>query len=404
MSSFQKVEGGVLAAGGYRAAGVAAGIKVAGRKDFALLVSDTTATAAALFTSNAVAAAPVRLGRERLAGGKLRAVAVNTGFANACTGAEGLANARTMSALVAAALQVPESEVVVSSTGVIGMQLPMERIAVGVELAVAALSREAADDVATAIMTTDTVPKQAALRFTVGGHEVTIGGICKGAGMIEPNMATMLAFITTDATVAAGDLDRALRAAVALSFNRIVIDNDQSTNDTILIMANGAAGAPALAPGAAGGEEFVEGLTRVCTGLARQIVLDGEGATKVVTVKVVGAASDEEAHRAARAIARSMLVKTSWYGLDPNWGRVIAAVGYSGAQVKESLTRISYGSVAAFDRGRVADSAGRAALKEVMGADAFEVTVELGLGQGSCTIYTCDLSHEYVNINADYTT
>ena len=404
MNELQKIEGGITAAAGYRAAGVEAHVKVANRKDFALIVSDQTANAAGLFTSNAVAAAPVRLGRERLANGRLRAIAVNTGFANACTGETGMRNTLAMSRLVSEALGIPDDEVLVCSTGVIGMNLPMDRIAVGVTRAQAALNTTSATDAATAIMTTDTVPKQTAVRFTIDGVPVTIGGMCKGAGMIEPFLATMLAFITTDATVAPDALQQALRQAVDVSFNRIVIDNDSSTNDTAVILANGASQAPALAPDHPAWPLFTAALTEVCTDLARQIVMDGEGATKFVTVRITGARSDEDAQRAGRAIARSMLVKTSWFGLDPNWGRVIAAVGYSGAAVEESAVRIRYDGILAFDRGEVADAAGRAALKAVLRNRAFEVGVDLGLGTGSCTIFTCDLSRDYVNINADYTT
>ncbi len=404
MNDLQQVNGGVTAAQGFRAAGVEAHSKYADRKDFALIVSDRPANAAGLFTTNAVAAAPVRLGRERLAGGRLRAIAVNTGFANACTGEQGMKNARAMSRLVSGALGIPDEETIVCTTGVIGMHLPMERNAAGVELARAALDPAGGADAATAIMTTDTVSKQHAVRFQVDGHPVTVGGMCKGAGMIEPYLATMLGFITTDASVAPADLREALRAAVEVSFNRVVIDNDRSTNDTVIVMANGASAAPALSPAHPAWPRFTAALTAVCTELARQMVMDGEGVTKFVTLRVTGARSADDAQLAARAIARSMLVKTSWYGLDPNWGRVIAAVGYSGAAVEESLVRIRYGDILAFDRGRVADAATRAALKEVMRERAFEVGVDLGLGDGDCTIFTCDLSREYVNINADYTT
>lgn len=406
MNELQNIDGGVTAARGYRAAGVAAHVKYPGRRDFALVVSDAPAAAAGVFTTSAVAAAPVRLGRERLAGGHLRAIAVNTGFANACTGAEGMRQARVMSRLAAEALAVPDDEVLVCSTGVIGRLLPMDRIAEGIRLAAAALASGADADAAAAaaIMTTDTVSKQCAVRFTVGGVPVTVGGMCKGSGMIEPYMATMLAFLTTDATVAPGDLQDALREAVAVTFNRIVIDNDRSTNDTAVVMANGAAGAPALAPGHAAWPLFVQALKHVCTGLARQMVMDGEGATKFVTLEVRGARDDAEAELAGRAIARSMLVKTSWFGMDPNWGRVMAAAGYSGATVVEEKTTILYGGIAAFDRGAVADATALAAMKKILGRRAFDLTVDLGLGTGSCTLFTCDLSREYVNINADYTT
>ncbi len=404
MNDLVKIAGGVTAPCGYRAAGVEAHVKYANRKDFALIVSDQPASAAGLFTTNAVAAAPVRLGRERLAGGRLRAIAVNTGFANACTGETGMQNAREMSRMVADALDIPDGEVLVASTGVIGMNLPMDRIAAGIALAKDALARDGGTDAAAAIMTTDTVPKQGAVGLDIDGVPVKMGGMCKGAGMIEPYLATMLAFITTDATVAPAHLKLALREAVDVSFNRVVIDNDRSTNDTVVLMANGAAGAPELSPAHPDWPRFTAALTTLCTDLARQMVMDGEGVSKFVTLRITGARSDDDAQLAGRAIARSMLVKTSWYGLDPNWGRVIAAVGYSGAAVAEEQVRIRYGDVTAFDRGRVADAATRAALKAVMRARAFEVSVDLGLGAGACTLFTCDLTREYVNINADYTT
>lgn len=402
--TWERIEGGVTAARGFRAAGVAAGIRRAGRKDFALLLAERPACAAAMFTTSAMAAAPVRLGRERVAGGRLRAVAVNTGYANACTGQAGMDDARAMSRLVAATLGIAEEEVLVSSTGIIGMRVPMEAIARGARLAAAALSPEGGADAAAAIMTTDTVPKQAAVAFEADGRRIAIGGMAKGSGMIEPRMATMLAFVATDAAVAPADLDAALRPAVEDSFNRVVVDNDRSTNDTVLLLANGAADAPPLSPAHPAWPAFTGALRDLCRDLARQIVMDGEGATKLVTLRVTGARDDNDAQLAARAIARSMLVKTSWHGLDPNWGRIMAAVGYSGAAAEEEKTRISYGDVAAFDRGRVADVAARERLRDVMRRREFEVAVDLGLGSGACVLLTCDLSGEYVRINAEYTT
>ncbi len=395
---------GILAAKGYQAVGVSAGIKVPGRKDFALLLSETTANAAALFTTSAVAAAPVRLGRERLAGGRIRAIAVNTGYANACTGATGMTDARAMSRMVSEALDIPDSEVLVSSTGVIGRTLPMDRIAEGVRLAVATLPNSDAEAAAQAIMTTDTVHKQAAVAFEVAGKTITIGAMCKGSGMIEPYMATMLAFLASDADIAPADLKSALQIATDKTFNRIVIDNDRSTNDTVVLLANGAAGAPTLTPSHPAWPLFQEALTMLCTELARQMVLDGEGATKFVAVNVSGARSDDDAHLAARAIARSMLVKTSWFGLDPNWGRVIAAAGYSGAEVVEEQTQIRYNGIHAFNRGEVADAPTRDRLKEVLRLPEFDLDVDLGLGDGRATIFTCDLSDDYITINAKYTT
>ena len=406
MGSLEKTEGGITFPQGFRAAGVEAHVKYPNRKDFALLVSDVPAACAGIFTTNAIAAAPVRLDRERMKGGVIRAVAVNTGIANACTGKVGEADALRMSQLVAEALGVPEAQVAVCSTGVIGMTLPMDRIAEGVRLAVPALSydAQASADASRAIMTTDTVPKSAAYALDVDGVQVRFGGMSKGAGMIEPYMATMLGFVTTDADVPAADLDEAVREAANASFNRIVIDNDRSTNDTLLLLANGKSGVKIDHTSPHWGE-FKAAVTAICADLAKQMVMDGEGVSKFVTLTVTGAVDDAEAQRIARSIARSMLVKTSWYGTDPNWGRVICAAGYSGARVEEAKARISYGGIAAFDRGTViADADTLAAMKKAMSERAFTVDVDLGLGSGACTIYTSDLTHQYVTINADYTT
>ena len=405
MGVLLKTNGGVTAPRGFSASGVSAHVKYQDRKDFAMIVSDRDASAAGVFTTNAVAAAPVRLDKALLRNGVLRAVAVNTGFANACTGETGEQNARKTAELVAKALSISPDHVAVCSTGVIGVNLPMDRIAKGVELASRSLAStpEAAADAAEAIKTTDTVSKQAARSFAVDGVEIRLGGMCKGAGMIEPYMATMLGFVTTDAAVSPADLHEALVEAANVSFNRIVIDNDRSTNDTLLVLANGASGV-SIAKGTPAWDTFREALKEVCVDLARQMVMDGEGVSKFVTLNVTGATNDADAQTVARSIARSMLVKTSWYGMDPNWGRVLAAAGYSGAPVEERLARVFYGDIAAFDRGQVADGQALASLKEIMKARSFTVTVDLGLGDGACTLYTSDLTHQYVTINADYTT
>lgn len=396
---------GVTYPRGYRAAGVAAAVKYPSRKDFALVVSDMPAAVGGVFTTNAVAAAPVRYDREVVRRGRIRAISVNTGIANACTGAKGEENVAKTAQLVADALGIEKSDVAVCSTGVIGVNLPMDRIAEGVRLATASLAStpEAADDAAHAIMTTDTVPKQASLSFMIGDKEVRLGGMSKGAGMIEPYMATLLAFVTCDAEVAHGDLQSVVAEAAGASFNRIVIDNDRSTNDSLFLLANGASGVK-LAPGLPGWDDFREAVKALCLCLAKQHVMDGEGVSKFVTLNVTGAKSAADAQQVARSIARSMLVKTSWYGADPNWGRVIAAAGYSGAAVEEAKTTISYDGLPAFNCGEVASAKTLAAMKEILQKRSFTVDVDLGLGNDSCTIYTSDLTHEYVNINADYTT
>jgi glutamate N-acetyltransferase/amino-acid N-acetyltransferase len=383
---------------------VEAGIKHQNRKDMALLVADAPAAVAALYTTNKVAAAPVQIDRERTRGGRAQAVIVNSGCANACTGATGLQNAREMARVTAEALGIAEELVLVCSTGVIGVNLPMDRIVAGAKKAAGALCRSGSHDAACAIMTTDTVDKQVAVELEIDGQTVCIGGMCKGSGMIEPNMATMLGFLTTDVVIHPKALDQALREAVEVSFNRVVVDGDRSTNDTVILMASGVAGTQMMTPYHPQWQYFVDALTTVCLELGKKMVLDGEGATKFVTVRVKGARTAGDAQLAARAVSKSALVKTSWFGLDPNWGRVIAAVGYSGAEVDDQKARISYGDICAYDRGRVADKALLKAMQDVMRHRAFDVTVELGLGDGEDTVYTCDFSYDYVKINAEYTT
>lgn len=401
------LSGGITSAQGFHAAGVEAGVKYANRRDVALIWSEVPCVAAGVFTTNLVAAAPVVLDREKLAATPCaRAIAVNTGCANACTGEQGLADARQIANATAEILQIPAEEVLVSSTGVIGTLLPVERIIAGVKQAAGVLARGAdADEHASrAIMTTDTKPKRAAVSVPIGGKTVTLGGMCKGAGMIEPMMATMLAYVTTDAAVDPAWLQQELKAAADVSFNRVVVDGDESTNDTLICLANGLAGNEVLSAAHPDAGVFSAALKAVCTALAKQIVMDGEGVSKFVTVKVTGAKTDADAHLVARAIARSPLVKTSWFGLDPNWGRVICATGYSGAEVDAYKVRIFYGDICAYDCGKVADEAKLAAMQELMKAREFDVSVDLGLGTGTDTIYTCDLTFEYVKINAEYTT
>ena len=404
MKTFECIEGGVTAARGFRACGVAAGIKYPNRKDVALLVADAPAAVAALYTTNKVEAAPVQIDRERTRLGHAQAVIVNSGCANACTGETGLKNAREMARVTAEALGIAEELVLVCSTGVIGVNLPMDRIEAGAKKAAGSLSREGSHDAACAIMTTDTVDKQVAVELDIDGKTVCIGGMCKGSGMIEPNMATMLGFLTTDAAVHPKALDLALREAVEVSFNRVVVDGDRSTNDTVILMASGVAGNQMLTPYHPQWQYFVDALTTVCLELGKKMVLDGEGATKFVTVLVKGARTVEDAQKAARAVSKSALVKTSWFGIDPNWGRVIAAVGYSGAEVDDQKAQIYYGDICAYDQGRVADKALLKAMQDVMRKRAFDVTVNLNLGVGEDTVYTCDFSYDYVKINAEYTT
>jgi len=404
--SVKTIKGGVCAAKGFRAAGVAAEIKYKGRNDVALIVADEPCAAAAVFTTNKVAAAPVLYDREIVKGGRIQAILANSGCANACTGETGLRDAKTSALVTAAELGVDPKHVLVASTGVIGRPLPMDRLLTGLKAAKQALGRTAAHGLAAekAVMTTDTRPKEAAVVCMVGGKKVTVGGMSKGSGMIEPNMATMLGFITTDAAVSPAMLRRALGLAIAKSFNRLVVDGDESTNDSVFLLASGKAGNAEIVRGGADFEAFREALTAVCVSLARQMATDGEGATKFVTVTVKGAKSEKDAERAARAVAKSPLAKTSWFGRDPNWGRVLAAVGYSGAEVVDMKAEVFYDGEWAFRRGEVADAAQLDRLAKVLKKDAFEVTVDLHLGKGESSIYTCDLSLDYVHINADYTT
>lgn len=406
MSAIRFITGGVCSAKGFRAAGVAAEIKYRGRNDVALLVADAPCAAAAVFTTNRVAAAPVLYDREIVKGGKVQAILANSGCANACTGEQGLKDAKLSALVTAGELGIDPRHVLVASTGVIGRPLPMDRLLAGLRSAKAALGRTAAHGLAAekAVMTTDTRPKEACVTTVIGGRKVTVGGMAKGSGMIEPNMATMLGFVTTDAAITSAMLRRALRLAIAKSFNSLVVDGDESTNDSVFLLASGAAGNAPITRGGADFEAFRAALEAVCVSLARQMATDGEGATKFVTVTVKGAKSEKDAARAARAVAKSPLAKTSWFGRDPNWGRVLAAVGYSGAAVEDMRAEVFYDGVWAFRRGEVADEKQLAKLAKVLKKDAFEVVVDLHLGTGTSSIYTCDLSLDYVHINADYTT
>lgn len=397
------VDGGVTAAKGFLAAGLPSGIKKRGGPDLALIATDSTASIAAVFTKNRIQGATVRLCRERLGARVARAVIVNSGNANACTGPGGLEDARRMGKITADELGVDESEVFVCSTGVIGVPLPMDCLETGIPQAVALLAPDGGGMAARAIMTTDTRPKEVAVSFPVGGTTVTLGGMAKGAGMIEPNMATMLAFLTTDAAVEGAFLQECLSDAVSDSFNRITVDGDQSCNDTVLLLANGNSGSPVLDAGHPDADLFRKAVAHVALRLAWSIVEDGEGATKFVTVRVEGAATARDAKAAARRVANSLLVKTSWFGCDPNWGRVIDAVGHSGVELVEERISITYDDVVAVSGGMAAPTP-LADLEAVLARDRFTVNIDLDVGDGTAVVYTCDCSEEYVRINSDYTT
>jgi len=391
---------GVTAPLGFKAAAVAAGIKPQGL-DLALLVADAGCTVAAVFTTNRAQAAPVLVSREHVASGRARAVVVNAGCANAATGASGLADARETASLVAQAIGCRPQEVVVASTGVIGVPLPMPALRSGVPAAAAGLTREGGADAARAIMTTDTRPKEVVVEFTLGGRTARVGGMAKGAGMIAPRMATMLAFFTTDAAVDAGLLQAALREAVGSSLNRITVDGDTSTNDMAVVLANGAVPERAILSPGRDYDAFRAALTEAARRLAEMIVRDGEGATRFAEIRVEGAGSEDDADRVARAIAESPLVKTALHGGDPNWGRILGAVGRSGVAIDVSRVDIVLGDVWVAEGGaaRAYDEAlAHAAVK----ADPVRILVRLNAGPAAGWMWTCDLTRGYVDINAHY--
>lgn len=403
------IEGGVTAPKGFLASGVRCGLKTQG-PDLALIVSDRPAAAAAMFTSNVVKAAPVVVSMKHVSSGWVRAVVANAGNANACTGEQGLRDAEAMARHTAELLRVSPQEVLVASTGVIGRLLPMDKVLKGIEDAVSSLSANGSGDAAKAVMTTDTRPKEYAFEMAIpssseasGYRKVRVGGIAKGSGMICPNLATMLCFITTDAPVSPTALGRALKNAVDASFNCLTVDGDGSTNDTVFALANGAAGGPNLEEDGEQYSLFCEGLTELCCLLARELARDGEGATKLVTVVVEGAADDAQARAAAFAVANSNLVKTALFGNDPNWGRVLAAAGRSGAQFSLDETSLYFGQTPVFENGSPVDF-NADELRTALSAGEVEILLRLGGGPGRARYYTCDLSYDYVRINAEYHT
>jgi glutamate N-acetyltransferase/amino-acid N-acetyltransferase len=389
---------------GFTFSAVEAAIKKPGRLDLAVIISETQATTAAVYTTNRVKAAPVLLSMERSAKGVSRALVVNSGNANACTGGQGMSDALETTRLIAERVGVAEDLVLVASTGVIGQPLPMDKI----RGAVPALFEPSAvtnlAGLARSIMTTDTFPKVESCIGEAGGISYTIAGVAKGSGMIMPNMATMLSFLVTDVAVDPDYLRVAFRDAVDASFNIISVDGDTSTNDTALIMANGMAGNPTIQTGTPEASRFEKHLQETLLSLARQIVRDGEGATKFVEIRVLGADSNADAKKAAMAIANSLLVKTAFFGQDANWGRIIAAVGYSGAEIDQELISLSFDDVLMVRNGIFVGGDAEEKGSDVLHKREFSVTVDLALAEGSATVYTSDLSHDYVSINADYRT
>jgi glutamate N-acetyltransferase/amino-acid N-acetyltransferase len=402
-AALARVDGSVSAPQGFRAAGIACGVKKNGNLDLAVIVSDVPASAAAVFTTNKAQAAPVLVSRERLAAshGQARVVVINSGCANACTGPDGLETANAMADAAARAAGVDRAQVLVASTGVIGVSLDRAVVTKGIASAYAVLSRDGGPNAARAIMTTDPFPKEAAIEVTAASGTFRVGGIAKGSGMIEPLMATMLAVVTTDAQIEPALLQRALAQAADVTFNAITVDGECSTNDCVFALANGAGG---VAITEANLDLFTQALRAVCEQLAIGIVRGGEGATKLVTIDVTGGTTNEEAKKAARAIANSPLVKTAVHGADPNWGRLVAVAGRAGVDFDLSRARVRIGDVELFADGRPFDERAPEASEHLQQADV-SLRVDLGTGgSGEARMWTCDLSAEYVKINAEYRT
>ena len=404
MAEIEWLDGGVTAVPGILAGGVAAGIKPSGKKDLALVYSPTPARAAAVFTGNQVKGAPVLVSMEHARSGIAQAIVASSGCANVCTGEQGVRDAREMTKLVGELLRIPARHVLIASTGVIGVPLPMDKVRAALPKLVKSLSPQGGRAAAEAILTTDTRPKEAALRVDVGGRSVTIGGVAKGVGMIEPHMATTFCFVATDVVIASDALRAVVRRGVEGTFNRITVDGDQSTSDTVAVLANGVAENAPLAPGARGVAAFARALEALMQRLARMLVADGEGATRLVTVTVRGAASRRDALAAARSVANSPLVKTAIAGQDPNWGRIMMALGKSAARVEQQRVAIAFDDEPLVEQGMLREGARIGRIREIMGRPEYAITVDLGLGRGEDRVWTCDLSEEYVRINAKYTT
>jgi glutamate N-acetyltransferase/amino-acid N-acetyltransferase len=395
---------GITAVPGFLAAGLAGGIKAGGKKDMALIHSPTPARSAAVFTSNQVKGAPVLVSMEHARAGAAQAIVASSGCANVCTGERGVKDAREMTKTVADLLRIPQNHVLIAATGVIGVPLPMDKIRGALPKLVKSLSPQGGRAAAEAIMTTDTRPKEAALRVEVNGRVVTLGGIAKGVAMLEPHLATMFCFVATDAALARGALNGVLRRAVDRSFNRVTVDSDTSTSDTVAVLANGLAETRPVEAGGRGQSQFTAGLEALTVKLAKMLVADGEGATKLVMVTVRGAASRRDALVAARSVANSPLLKCAFNGADPNWGRIMMALGKSAARIDQDKIAITFGEERMVERGVLREGVRVERIREIMGAREFEITIDLGLGRGEDRVLTSDLSEEYVRINGKYTT
>lgn len=394
---------GVTFAKGFTAAGVKAGIKKSGNLDVAVIYTKTQAVVAGTFTQNKVAAAPVYVSKEVVATGTAHAIVANAGCANACTGQQGLDDAHKMAQIAADELGVNADDVIVGSTGVIGVNLPMDKLEAGIKDAVANLSADGSGNAGRAIITTDTHSKSVTCEFELSGKTVRIGAIAKGSGMIRPNMATMLCYITTDIAIDQTLLQKAVSGCVEKSFNMISVDGDMSTNDMVIVLANGEANNAKITEENADYQIFFDKLMMLCTELAKQIAADGEGASKFLTINVKGAKSFADAKTVGMAIANSPLVKTAFFGEDPNWGRVICAVGYSGADMVPEKTVVKFGGITIFANGTGA-TYNEKALAHVMKEKDIVIDIELNMGQEDATVWSCDLSYEYVKINGEYHT
>jgi len=413
MSDWQEITGSVTAPRGYRAAGITAGLKPSGLPDLALILSEVDAIAAGVFTTNQVCAAPVTYCRQRLqAKASARAILVNAGQANAATGEQGWKDSLESAKALGQALNIPAESVLVASTGVIGQRIRMDALLSGIPNLVAAASETGSDSAARSIMTTDLVPKSIALETTIGDRTVRVGGICKGSGMIHPNMATLLAFVTCDATVSTTLWQQMLSRAADKSFNQITVDGDTSTNDTLIALANGQSRTAAITEMGPEAEKLEAMLTAVCQHLAKAIARDGEGATCLIEVQVIGAPDDKAARQIARSIAGSSLVKSAIFGRDPNWGRIAAAAGYAGIPFEQENLRVQLGDFLmmengqplAFDRAAASNYMKQAAAGAYLKEDTVLISVSIGNGHGTGTAWGCDLSYDYVKINAEYTT
>lgn len=403
MQVYRKIEGGITTPKGFEAAGVACGLKQSDKKDMAIIFSRSEAVCSGVFTKNVMAAAPVNLSKEHIKSGKSRGIVVNSGYANACTGNRGMQDAEAMAQLTADGLAVLKEEVVVASTGVIGNYLPMDKIKKGINLACQKISPSGGADAAEAIMTTDTCLKQIAVELKIGDELVCIGGMAKGAGMIKPNMATMLGFITTDADIEQSLMDKWLKEAVDNSFNMITVDGETSTNDMVVMMANGSSGLTISSDSEESACAFKEALGFVCYSLAKMIVMDGEGATKFITVNVCGAKNKNEAKDIAMAIANSLLVKTAFYGQDANLGRILAAAGHSGVIFNPYEVELYFQNIKVIAQGSYIDF-NQDEVNEILKQKEIEIKLVIGKGNAEVAVWTTDLSHDYVEINSEYRT